>query len=645
MKQIEKTDNGWSIRAGGVVLDVDEKSGCLSALTLRRGKEFEWTRHPGDVTVRDDLLRRTYDRRNLEHVQCEQKGDSLRIRKHFRGAPWVLHEVYTFEDDAIAWNAEVVLDKGDYRSCAISSHVPWPQPVFPISFWAARENMPSAPNRFAGLALEYGEVTSGIMFPALACYIEKEDVGLLLTMPFDFMTPRFRFLSGYRDPDLEACFDWLALAPGKAAKASLLLTSTPGNWRPALGWLYERFKEYFEPRSKSIHSLWGGHISGGCNVALEEAQIMADLGLTWHEVHVHFPCYGNYHPEGVTEWRSGHALDDETRISIDMIRRTIENLHAVGAAALPYIQVSGDGDEELLDPAFTSDRIRDWYGNYISAWRRTWLMNSDPALPFGKDMVRQIRGMVDRYPEMDGVFLDQACYNFPDTAHDDGITAVNNRPCYMTGFNYFPHLELLSSLLHPGKSIIANGPYGIGIMKYIDGFMAEGSGWLCDHFQYYGLAKPMFFLVYKDSDRDLELMFQRCLIYAAGFTSYPKALPSKDLYDRYLPLLRKLFGRTWFFDADPLQLPTGFEGNLYRKPDGNLIASLVSTEPRAAGRSPSDPAVRIRTSDMENIKTITIHRLDGQPEAVNFTREDGAIQFDVPDDTVAGVVEVTTLGA
>ena len=93
MKQIEKTDNGWSIRAGGVVLDVDEKSGCLSALTLRRGKEFEWTRHPGDVTVRDDLLRRTYDRRNLEHVQCEQKGDSLRIRKHFRGAPWVLHEV------------------------------------------------------------------------------------------------------------------------------------------------------------------------------------------------------------------------------------------------------------------------------------------------------------------------------------------------------------------------------------------------------------------------------------------------------------------------------------------------------------------------------------------------------------------------
>ena len=44
-------------------------------------------------------------------------------------------------------------------------------------------------------------------------------------------------------------------------------------------------------------------------------------------------------------------------ISVDMIRRTIDNLHAEGIAALPYIQVSGDGDAKLLDPALYKDQV------------------------------------------------------------------------------------------------------------------------------------------------------------------------------------------------------------------------------------------------------------------------------------------------
>ena len=39
---------------------------------------------------------------------------------------------------------------------------------------------------------------------------------------------------------------------------------------------------------------------------------------------------------------------DETIITVEMIRRTIANLHAAGIAALPYLQVSGDGDFDSL---------------------------------------------------------------------------------------------------------------------------------------------------------------------------------------------------------------------------------------------------------------------------------------------------------
>jgi hypothetical protein len=607
---------------------------------MTAGKGFLWTRYPGDVRVRDDRLRREFGSEDLASLRYEHQPGLLRLEKRFTGAPWTLTETYTLSGDAIAWESSVALDQGDFRSCAVTYHVPWPQPLHSMKFWAARYDMPSEPYRFASLALEYGEVTSGILMPALCSYLEQPDAGLLVTMPFDFRTPRFRFVCGLRDPDLEMEFDWLALAPGHNARTSLLFRGTGGAWRPALGWLYERFREYFVPRSRLIHNLWGGHVSGGCDVSAEEAAAMADLGLKWHEIHVHFPAYGNYHPEGLAEWRSGHARESPAAISVETIRRTIRNLHGAGSAALPYIQVTGDGDDHLLDPAFEADRIRDLHGDRFCAWPGTTLLNSDPSLAFGRDMTRQIAGMVARYPEMDGVFADQLCYNQLDTAHDDGLTAVNNRPAYMLGFNYFPHLEHLSALLHPAKAIIGNGPYAIGIMKYVDGFMAEGSGWLCDHFQYYGLEKPMYFLMYQSGDRDIELMFQRCLIYGAGYTSYAKAAPSRDLYRLYVPLLEKLFRRRWVFDANPIELPTGFAGNVFRGPAGALLASVVSTQPRLGGRTLGDNSIRVRAAGVERVRRISLTLPGTEPADVAFGREDGALQFALPGDLRAGVAEL-----
>jgi len=660
MKNIEPTAKGWRISYANVVMDIAGKTGSLASFVVKKpegiggrreasavygavvgsgGVETVWTAQAGNVTVRDDLIHKTFGSADLQKVDFALEDKGLRIDKVFKGAPWLLRERYACDNGAIRWDAELVLDAGDFRSCAISWNLPWPQPIFPVSFWAAKEGMPSAPHRFADISLEYGEITSGILLPVLVSYLESENAGVMLAMPFDFRTPRFAFRSAFREPDLRAEFDWMALSPSRSARASLLIRGTEGAWRPALGWLYERYKEYFEPRSNLAGSLWGGHVCGNCHVSFEEAKAMADLGLKWHEIHEHFPLYGNYHPEGQTEWRSGHALKDTTIISVDLIKRTIANLHKAGSYAMPYIQVSGDGDDRL-DSSFDSSKVRDWYGQPWTAWPGTRMCNSDLSLPFGKDITRQIKGMVARYPEMDGVFLDQACYNFLDTGHDDGITAVNNRPAYMSGFNYLPHMELLSSLLHPRKAIIANGPYGIGIMKYVDAFMAEGSSWLCDHLQYYGLAKPMFFLMYDSGDRDIELMFQRCLIYGAGYTSYAKAAPSKDLYRKYVPLLERLYNRRWVFDAKPIQMPTGFGGSLFRSPSGSLVTGIVSTMSRLGGRGCPDNSVCVQTSDVSQVRKVALYTLDGQSRDLPFTKGKGSMQFDVPADTVAAVAEL-----
>ena len=310
---------------------------------------------------------------------------------------------------------------------------------------------------------------------------------------------------------------------------------------------------------------------------------------------------------------------------------------------MPYIQVSGDGDQELLKPEMYSACVTNRRGERWCSWPGAWLMNAMPELPFGKDIDRQIDGLCNRYPEMDGVFLDQPCYNFIDTAHCDGMTAIDNKPATMTGFYYKTHLERLAKRLHPDKTIISNGPFGIEITKEIDGFMAEGSSWLCDHLQYFSIGtKPMFFLMYECDDTNIELMLQCALLHGAGFASYPKAYPSKDLFDKYLPLLEKLYRRRWIFDQDPIRLPNDFKGNIFRGSNGHtLYVPIVRSMARLPRGNAAEGKVFIRTKDIATANGCTIHRPGLPPEPLTYEMaEDGALTFVPPADTIAALVEI-----
>jgi hypothetical protein len=631
---IEKTGSGWLLKGGGLEIAISAASGAVDALRIvKDAAAVDWTPATGSVKVRDDLLRKEFDERDLERVSVSADDDSLTLEKHYSEAPWVLRETWSLDDGVPRWSADISLASGDFRSVAVTLHIPWPQPLYPVKLWAAREGMPSAPHMFAEIAWEYGEITSGILFPTICAYLEKEDIGLQLFKPLDFKTPRLRFISGYREPDLRCRFDWLALSPGKPAKTELLLRGTGGAWRPALKWIYEKYPEYFEPRSKNIWNLFGGHVSGKSHVSDAELATMMELGLKWYELHGHFPAYGNYHPEKLDSWRSGHHRTDETILSVASIRETIGKLKKAGVAVLPYIQLSGDGDTELLRKDILDCGIRDFYGKTQSAWPGTELLNSDSSLPFGKDLTRQIDGMADRYPEADGVFVDQAGYNFVDHSHDDGISAIDNKPVYMTGFNYQTHLERLSERFHSrGGCLIANAPLWIESMKYFDAFMAEGTDWLCDHFQYYSLAKPMFFLMYEKSDRDIELMFRRSLLYGAGYASYPEAVGAKKKYEAYAPLLELFRGRKWCFAPKPIETPTGYQAGAFISKDGGMVCGIVPDFVDENG-TPSDREFRLDISELRCKPTeFKLHAPGCASEPLSVVEDDATVRFSIPRD-------------
>jgi len=641
-KMINRTESFWEISAKGTALRLDRRTGSLVHLTVTGDNEFTWTEHPGNLTVRDDRLQRTFGREDICHIEFTQEGDALRMEKVFKGAPWTLSERYAVEGDTIRWDAELSMADGELRSCEIRYHIPWPQPLYPMEWWTAKEGMPSAPHRFSSISFEYGEITSGTSMPSLYCFRRDVGAGLLLSVPFDFKVPRFRFIAGYRDPDLEVSFDWLALRPGKPARAKLIFRGGGGDWRPALGWLYENNMEYFEPQVGGIESLWGGHAcTGRCLLTGEDARKMAELDLRWYEVHAHFPAYGNYHPEGKGEWLSGHNRQE--MISVAKIRETIRTLHQVSAKAFLYLQLTGDGDNETVAKDYASDRIRNIYGDLCSAWKRTTLMNSDISLPFGRDIARQIRGIVDRYPEMDGIFLDQACYNFLDTAHDDGITARNNSPGYMTGWNYEIHLKELCKLLVPsGKRIFGNAPFGITQMRYLDGLMAESSSWLCDHLQYHTIgSKPMFFLEYQTDREHIEPMLQNALLHGCGFTSLGAAIDSKDLYDAYLPLIHRLAGRRWVFEPDPITLPFDYKGNVFRGMDGSVYVSFVKSHCGIRRSTPlKDRTFGVRIKQADDAKRVLLQTPGKNSKSLPYRVINHELLFDVPADAVCGLVRI-----
>ena len=84
-----ETEELWRISAGGMELSIGKADGCVNRIVNLSGERKVWAAYCGDVTVRDDLLQRTFGRRDLKSVAFEANAERLVIHKQFQGAPWL----------------------------------------------------------------------------------------------------------------------------------------------------------------------------------------------------------------------------------------------------------------------------------------------------------------------------------------------------------------------------------------------------------------------------------------------------------------------------------------------------------------------------------------------------------------------------
>lgn len=468
--------------------------------------------------------------------------------------------------------------------------IPYPEQRLTMKVWSARRDFPADLDTLGGLHLYYGDGCYGTMIPAVTLYVPEWNAGLTVSKAFGRVGGRLSFHFGnYHETGVEAEFSCLALSPGRPVEIELLLRGHEGCWRPGLRWLADYYREYFEPPNPDV---WKRQGAFAITNVFTDPEYLKRHRLQWSEIHNHFPHYGDYAPEE-PEWESVvlhdyPALADEIpgRISPRLIRDHIRRLHDNGAGAMLYFQCGGDAYIPWAEKNFPDSIARDVAGNPIRTWRDCCMLNASADTSFGQFVSRRIDRFLKMYPEIDGVFLDQLCYQTLDYAHRDGRTAAPDGPAAEFGASYDYTLEKLASKIHAQHKVIwANGPFDIEVARGVDGVMSEGTSGVSESHKYLCIRKPQLVHTYPTDVFKAETMLRYCLLAGAawsfGGSSTLRNPPEfsgeiQAVFSAYLPLLEPLLQAEILLEPAPLELPPGFRGEIFRSRDGKeIIVTLV----------------------------------------------------------------------
>ena len=592
-----------------IEVGISKEKGNLKKLFLNRNNFGKWNGCESYLIIVDELKEKTY--KDIEsplaisQKRYKIKGEEVvENLKEFKGADFLVKETWRLNNDSLSWRIEVFLkkDKKD-RTIQIKQLIPYPDPTYGLGVWAAQSQFPTKIERLGGLHLAYGDICFGTVIPAVTLYKEKEDIGLTITKPFGLKTSKLAFFfQDYRTHGVEGVeieTTLLALRKDKPAVVEFIIHPHEGCWRPGLAWLYKKYPEYFDPPNKKVREIEGGYFLSHPFAKEKDIASMTPHKLKWEELHCIFPYGGEYAPQEKEwectddTWEACVNFNVETftadiepfdksssvsagKLSVEVIDNHFKMVHRHKVKSLVYFQCGGDGAPPI-QKKFPDSVAEDINGAPYKAWH--YLMNSDPSTSYGKEVLDMIDRLSRVYPNMDGVFLDQLCYNALDFAHDDGITMYKNKPVYTLWHCYEKPVKKLADKLHQqGKLIFGNGAYNIEVQKDIDGIMAEGVSWLAGVAKYLCICKPLLFLsFYWDNAFQAESMFHQCLLCGASYSLWPNPSEEvKKVLNTYIPLVEKLYGRKWLLEPNPIKLPESCDGNIFLGEKGDIIITVVS---------------------------------------------------------------------
>lgn len=507
-----------------------------------------------------------------------------------------------------------------------------------------------------GAVVRYGYAAGGtqLAMPLGQVYSEKQDCGLVCFGEFGLLVEPLLLEVGHTaaQTTLTASFV-VRLEPNAEARRRLYLAATEGDWRPALAAALAEFPRALEPQNPALAALHGPFECSGGTPADDSIRNWYDQGCRVVEIHATFPFYGDYVPHRAVwtplvddtwhtlkttlppdkrpaEDASWQEIRDfvEKQVPPTMTQARVndylDRLHAQGLKGLIYFNPT-EAWAPWAAEKFAADRNMAPNGKPYPAWYESSSMIPDKARPWGKYLLAQLRGQLDAYPQLDGVFFDQSAAGGHDLTElcAEGAKLVRAR----------------------GGICWWNGPYNLELAALADGLMDEGGG--TDTYrtgteiiQYYGLAgKPIVSLGPANTKAYAEML-------AHGILPQPVGKSNVELGRRWWPLFGWLHNRRWVLDAHALDAPDEVDANLLRVPSGNLVVTMVpeplSTDDRTRA---CDVPLTVRVPEAASVKGAYALLPDQEGyHKLDFSRQGQTLRLTLPRLGPAAVVVLARTG-
>ncbi len=598
----------------------DRESGILRSFT-HKGTEvdlFTQTRGNqkfliGGLRIWDDLDKRWWDDfTDLGSVEIvKESADELVFNKGYDGCPFVVQHQLKLRGDGINWNLECSQSEAVNRGLRIVYQLPlvagWG--IFaPCLSGHLDRNKEEGDDVFDGCTMFNYMYHMGpyynsneVTVPFFAQFDRSSNTGFALAAPAEANIPSLHYEFTNRkafawatqdmgEPNqythLDVSYGMIGLHGTESCTVEMELYFGDGCWRPLLGQYVEAHKPMFYPRCDAVWERAGTFKCGGL-LHGEDDTVRSNykaLGGKYFEFHGHFPYYGKYFNEG--EWegignyerRRGskvdpNAVDTPDPITQERLKKAIDVLNDDGISVHYYINfVDGDRDYCLVNHP-DSTAVGEDGKPYSSGWRYCDTLHPFPGTSGYQSLKDDAINALKTY-NIDGFFYDCFRHFDIDFKHSDGVTMLNNKPASTVLFSMANLAqELVDEGYLDGKDTFANKPRTIQSMGYVDGMLLEGDGRGPEMFyNYTTLAKPNFYM-WGGGVLDEEEQLKRALVLGAfpNDTVKEDQQAAQELYANYLPLYEYFRRRVFCFEAEPVHLDLGLEGELYTVGDNYVL--------------------------------------------------------------------------
>ncbi len=554
---------------------------------------------------------------------------------------------------SIRWEVEIA-GKGAPWSTPIISQFRWPETKNSL-FWTAWDD----PGRDKGTRGQGDEGTGGWHDPLVAKPFANRSllIGMVSIPIATILTPSDdTALSLVWSP--EDVFLYTSLGTGKDGMISLvrsdhrISSARPirfsadfvphkADWRAALGWMVNRYPNYFNPPNPAADDMAGcgaySYYEGDLDA--ERFKKMA-FRVNW-KASFDFPYIGMFLPPVKSDdekWfrfdstSGGEPNGKHTETCINQMAAYSRRMREAGFHVLNYFNVTEMGTKVTSDPqpdrpwsdpdkyvrsAFGDAIIANEAGHSVGSWGGSLIM--DCAVPSYRDfLLEQAKRHIDKFPASSGICIDRMdwlsrCYN---SKADDGVSWRDGKPMRALSESWKVTMGKLGALMHSNGKVIFVNPLTsmrLDLMQQVDGVYHEfghegpylnGAAFLC-------VRKPAIAWTPNPGvlGDDPDAFFQRHL-HMGVFPTAP--LPGNDhtirpsdadkWYLEYGPLLDLMRGKKWVLEPHVIQVEGGAaKVNLFQVPGGYVVpvtfggkaetVRLAIRKPSALAKWPTHPAV------------------------------------------------------